>query len=388
MSRLRRPRNQAVLVFALFVAGCAALTRAHAPHQSFQTPSPSDIPDDGYKDYAGVIHVHTTYSHDAHGTFEDVVRVANAQRLSYVITTEHNNLRASQEGRQGWHGATLILIGVELSLPDGHYVALDVTEDIDRRNKTTQQVIDEVNAQGGFGFIAHPYFKKAPWKNWSVLGFTGIEAYNVSHDTLDENRLRLVLWTLTAPAEPLYFSLLDRPYDPLTKWDELIRRHGRVVGIGSTDAHEFHLMGLKFAPYEDMFQLVQTHVLVPAATLTPEGVYGALRRGHAYLSVELVGPASGFQFLAETDGRVAGIMGDEVALQPGLYLTVSLPSAGAMVLFRDGRPIASTIAQTWHVPVDTAGAYRLEASRHGKPWIISNPIYVRPPAQVVDSPQS
>jgi hypothetical protein len=385
----RRAHWTTLAALVLLAAGCAALTRARAPQQlPARAGSPPKTLEDGYTDHPGVIHVHTTYSHDAHGTFEDVVRVANAQRLHYVITTEHNNLRALREGRQGWHGATLVLIGMELSLKDGHYIAMSVTDEIDRRNKTSQQVIDEVTRQGGFGFIAHPYFKKAPWTDWSVMGFTGIEAYNVSHDTLDENRLRLALWTITAPAEPLYFSLLDRPYDPLAKWDELIRRHGRVAGIGSTDAHEFHVLGLKFAPYEDMFQLVQTHILSKAEPLTPEAVYAALRAGHAYLSVELVSPAIGFEFLAEHGGRVAGIMGDEVALAPGLQLTVSLPAPGALTLLKDGRPIASTIAQSWRVPVDTAGAYRVEASRHGKPWIISNPIYVRPSALVVDSPRS
>ena len=369
----------AALVPLLTLAGCAVLTRIPRLASPSAGQTPAQALDDGHEDRAGVIHIHTTYSHDAHGRFEDAVRIANAQGLDYLIFTEHNTLQPLREGRQGWHGAVLALIGMEVSTRGGHYLALNVTEEIDRHTLTTQEVIDEVNRQGGLGFIAHPYFKKGRWKDWTVTGFTGVEAYNVAHDTLDENRLRLVLWTLTAAAEPFYLSLLDRPYDPLATWDALISRHGRVVGIGSADAHEFHLAGVKFAPYEVMFQMARTHVLTPPGELTGEAVYAALRQGHAYLSIELAVPAKGFQFAATIDGKVAGIMGDEVALAPDLRLAASLPAPAQLALFKDGRRIASTTAAAWEVPVTQPGAYRLEAARHNKPWIFSNPIYVRTP---------
>ena len=357
------------------LAGCALLTHPRLPSQAHRALR---ISDGGFHDYAGVIHVHTTYSHDAHGTFEDVVRVANAQGLHYIITTEHNNLRALREGRQGRHGGVLILIGMEISTKSGHYLALNVTEEVDRLQMTAQEVIDEVNRQGGLGFIAHPYFKKARWSDWSVTGFTGIEGYNVAHDTLDENKGRLALWTFTAPIEPFFYSILDRPYDPLRTWDQLIARHGRVVGIGSSDAHEFHALGLKFAPYEIMFLMSRTHLLIPSATLTPELVYEALRAGHAYFSIELVAEAEGFMFEAKKDAGLVGIMGDEVSLAPDLRLAVSVPAAARLVLFKDGAPVAQATGQTWDVPVTEPGAYRVEASRQNKPWIFSNPIYVRP----------
>ncbi len=240
-SRLRRSICGLLVAVGCVLSGCSVLTRAEPPIASSRVKI-AGLLDDGYQDYVGVLHVHTTYSHDAHGRFEEVVRVANAQRLDYVILTEHNTLKPLRDGKQGWHGATLILVGEEISTPSGHYVALNVTEEVNRNKRTTQQIIDQVNRQGGFGFIAHPYFKKARWKDWTVTGFTGLEIYNVAHDTLDENRLRLALWTLTAPVEPFYLSIIDRPYDPLAKWDELIRQRGRIVGVGATDAHEFHLL--------------------------------------------------------------------------------------------------------------------------------------------------
>ena len=355
------------------------LTRPATPLHAPSSPSQrSPQPTGSYVDHPGVIHIHTTYSHDAHGKFEDVVRVANAQGLDYAIITDHNTLRGLRDGKQGWHGQVLVLIGMEISARAGHYLALNITQEIDRNKMTAQQIIDEVNRQGGLGFIAHPYFKQARWRDWTVTGFTGIEGYNVAHDSLDENKARLALWTLTAPVGPFYWSIIDRPYDPLSTWDELIRQRGAITGIGSTDAHEFHVAGLKFAPYEVMFQLIRTHLLTPPGELTPGTVYDALRQGHAYFSIELAVEARGFQWVAKEGDRVVGVMGDEIPFAPGLRLAATLPAPAQLALFKDGRQIAETTAQTWEVEATGPGAYRLEASRHDKPWIFSNPIYIRP----------
>ena len=389
MRRQRWPQLLCLLV-AGAAAGCTALmpTRRHA--LMMHGVRPQSILDDGYHDFVGVMHIHTRYSHDAHGTMPDVIRAANDQELDFAVVTEHNTLQPLRDGWQGRHGGTLLMVGTELSTRGGHYLALNVTEEIDYHHLSTQQVIDEVNRQGGLGFIAHPFFKKRRWTDMDVTGFTGLEAYNLAHDTLDENRLRLVLWTLTVPPDWFYLSLIDRPYDPLKLWETFIARDGRVVGIGSADAHEFHAVGLKFASYPIMFRLIRTHVLVaPAlaadagpgrlgAELAPSAFYDALRQGHAYLAIELLAEARGFTFFAERQGRVAGIMGDAVSWRPDLLLTAGLPFPAEMTLLRDGQAVARTTGTTWQVPAISPGVYRLEASRHNTPWIFSNPIYVRP----------
>lgn len=374
-----------LLAALLALTGCSAVTGTRRTvFTPTEGPAVPLVTDPGYKDYVGVIHIHTRYS-DGAGTYEDLARVANAQGLDYLIVTDHNTLQPLRDGKQGWHGTTLILVGMEISTRAGHYLAVNVSQDIDRSHLNAQEIINEVARQGGLGFIAHPYFKKRRWTDWTVKGFTGIEAYNVAHDTLDENKLRLALWTLTAPAEPFYLSLIDRPYDPLMKWDEMIAQHGRVVGIGSSDAHEFRVLGLKFAPYEIMFQLIRTHLLIPADTLTDQGLYDALRKGHAYLSIELLGEAKGFTFEADNGERTLGIMGDRVSLVPGLALTASAPTSSQFVLFKDGRPVASKTTQRWRVPIAASGVYRIEVSRNGKPWIFSNPMYVTPAEPSADT---
>ncbi len=380
-----RPSVRRILWLVLLapVTGCAILANPSKPTYRSPADRRETLPAGGYQDFTGVLHIHTRYS-DGAGTFEEIARIANAQGLDYLVVTDHNTLQPLRDGKQGWHGATLVLVGMEISTPGGHYLALNVTEELNRHKHTTQEIIDEVNRQGGLGFIAHPYFQKRRWTDWSVTGYTGVEAYNVAHDAIDENKMRIALWGLAAPATPFYFSMIDRPYDPLRTWDELIKRHGRVAGIGSSDAHEVRLFGVKFAPYEIMFQLSRTHVLVPSTTLTAEGVYDALQQGHAYFTMELEAEAKGFSFTAERGRERLGIMGDSMPLEPGMHLTVRLPQAGQIALFKDGRQAAAATTQEWDVPVTDSGVYRVEVTRHGRPWIFSNPIYVMPDQEPAD----
>ena len=160
-----------------------------------------------------------------------------------------------------------------------------------------------------------------------------------------------------------------------------------MVGIGATDAHEFHLWGLRFAPYDIMFQMVRTHLLVPSTPLTPARVYEALRQGHAYLEITLVADAQrGVSFFAHDNQHVLGVMGDEIHLRPNLHLTTILPRPAHLTLFKDGQTIATASEKIWDVTVNEPGAYRLEASLNDKPWIFSNPIYIRPPEPQTPEP--
>ena len=365
----------AVAVLLPLLLGAGTMTKIR-PRFPKKTDAPKELLDDGYHDFAGVIHIHTRYS-DGAGTFEDVARAANKNRLDYIIVTDHNTLRPLRDGKQGWYGTTLVLVGEEISTRAGHYLALNVTQEINR-DQPTQGVIDDVNRQGGLGFIAHPYFKKRRWTDWSVQGFTGMEIYNLVHDAFDENKFRLFLWGIMATSRELYMSLLTRPYDPLGTWDELLRRHPAVVGIGSADAHEVRAFGVKFAPYEILFHIVRTHVLTTDETLSAAAVYDALRRGHCYASIDLVTEAKGFTLMADDGAQVLGVMGDAVALAPDLELTAVLPDDAVMTLYKDGRAGGTQTGRLWRIPVTEPGVYRLEAFRNQKPWIFSNPIYVRP----------
>ena len=81
----------------LLSTGCAVLSPLKRPEAPGLQAASEHVPDDGYEDYAGVIHIHTKYS-DGAGTFEDIARVANAERLNYLIVTDHNTLQPLRDG--------------------------------------------------------------------------------------------------------------------------------------------------------------------------------------------------------------------------------------------------------------------------------------------------
>ena len=77
-------------------------------------------------------------------------------------------------------------------------------------------------------------------------------------------------------------------------------------------------------------------------------------------------------------------MGDEIGFVDGLRVMVSAPLMSRIVLYRDGTAIDEKSGLKIEFPINSKGAYRVEAyldslpaPATGKPWILSNPIYVK-----------
>ena len=86
-------------------------------------------------DYAGAIHFHSSFSFDGRSPLATILRAANKNGLAFLMLTDHDHLWDRDEGWERWHNNTLLIVGQEIS---------------------PQKYMDEVNAQGGFGLIAHP----------------------------------------------------------------------------------------------------------------------------------------------------------------------------------------------------------------------------------------
>ncbi len=359
-----------LLLFLL--SGCVFL-----PVESSQVPRPSSqaVPataPSGYREAVGVIHVHSTYS-DGQLPVERIARIADEQGLDFLILTDHNTLRGKREGKEGFHGKTLLLVGSEIS-SEGHYLALRVKEEVPQGQKF-QPTADAVAAQGGLGFIAHPLWRKKRWEHWELHGFTGMEIYNAAQDATEQNPLPLVFWTLLTGADVTVGRWLDRPARTLELWDRYLADRGPVVGIGAADAHGLKRFGLRLGPYETLFKLVRNHLLIPG-DLTEAAVYDALEKGRLFVAHDILGDARGFSFTAVAEGEVRGGMGEQVRWEPGLQLHVRLPNYGETSLLVDGRTAAKTQGQEAWFDVKGKGVYRVEVSRKGRPWIYSNPVYV------------
>ena len=349
-----------------------------------------------FNEYVGNVHLHTTCS-DGTATHEEIARIAQSARLDFVIPTDHNVLA---KGKGGWYERTLLLVGEEVHdtqrVPEvNHYLAFGIVKDVAPYAKDPQAVIDAVNAQGGFGFIAHPFEhgsslvkeEAIPWIDWTVTGYTGLEIWNYMSEFKAHlpNMLQAVLLA--------YFpqAAMRGPFpETLAQWDELLRA-GKVVAICGSDAHAttYRLGPLvrEVFSYKYLFRASNLHILTEEVfngqlDHDKEVVYKALKEGHCFTAYDLLGDTRGFRFTARS-GAAEAIMGDEITLQSQILFEVSSPQWAHIRLLRDGTIVAHTRGKKLHYIAREEGVYRVETYRRylfrERGWVFTNPIYVRAP---------
>jgi hypothetical protein len=161
--------------------------------------------------------------------------------------------------------------------------------------------------------------------------------------------------------------------------DEAMRVINAVLRPGILELTRGHQPGdvlarVDFDPYYRSFRNVSTHVL--AAELTESALRSALKAGRAYVSHDWLGDPTGFSF---SSGEA--FMGDEVKFAPGLVLEARAPLPCRLRLLSGGVEVAAKEARELRFEVTAPGVYRVEATLDVagdlRPWIYSNPIYVR-----------
>ena len=132
---------------------------------------------------------------------------------------------------------------------------------------------------------------------------------------------------------------------------------------------------------------MSTHVFAPE--LTETAIRTALREGHAYVSHDWMCDPSGFWFevipkgTAEPGQKVPsqGMIGDEVKFAPGQSLTARFPVSCRIRLLNSGKVVSERISDKLEQSINSPGVYRVEGwldvAGELRPWIYSNPIYVR-----------
>ncbi|MBI4639294.1 MAG: hypothetical protein HY731_01290 [Candidatus Tectomicrobia bacterium] len=374
-----------LLVLVLILPGCTSwseLSEIEKTINALQAKRKNAPSRHLYKDYKGVIHVHSEFSHDSRGTLREVIEAANTLNLDYLIMTDHSTpedrgRKAIDEGLRGWQGRTFFMVGSELRKGGSSILALGISNYIDR-TQSLDDIVREVGEQGGVAFIAHSERFKA-WESADL--FAGMEIYDLFDDLKDKKELRLLfdlLFSYLFYPKGVLTTILDRPQISLRRWDEVTKTM-RFVGIGGSDAHNrVKIFGKTLDPYERILHVVNTYIL--AEDLDEESIITALKEGHLYIAFDMLCDPQGFTFKLISDAGEA-VMGDEVLLSEGTEIVISTPVDGIIKLLKDGSVIQERKGTELLYEVREAGVYRTEVylDIHGKekPWILSNPIYVR-----------
>ncbi len=344
-------------------------------------------------EYLGSIHMHSTFS-DGTGDVPDIAKFADEVGLDFIMLTDHNTLRALDEGFEKWYGNTLLLVGVEINDKENknHYLAFGINEAFTTRTPALKYVA-KVKEEGGIGFLAHPHEKRThkehpayPWTEWNTEDFTGIEIWNHMSEWVEnlteDNKYRSFLHPLRTVTAP--------PKETLKVWDELnIKR--KVVGIGGIDAHahKYNLVGfleVEIFPYKVLFKSIRTHILVDEPIKKGKSqkdidtakwqVYNALRNARCFFANDYVAESKGFRFFAEHGGKKYQ-MGDTVPDSKNIKLKVFLPASEAEIkLIRNGHLIEHTKGIDAEFVIGKKGVYRVEVYKDNRAWIFSNHIRV------------
>jgi hypothetical protein len=327
-----------------------------------------------FTEYKGVVHVHSFLGGHSSGSFSDIITAAQANQLNFVIMTEHTekDFDTAAMTLQGVHGGVLFINGNETSAANGDRL-LTLPNDV--------------------AIVAYP----EEFKDWNTPGLDGVEIYNVFTNTRRANPLVAffdVLWSHRAYPDLLFALYYERPNEGLKKWDQgltgarLTATPGNDshanIGISLRDSSGKTLAGIQLDPYETSFRLVRFHVLTDAKALDAEQLLAAVKAGHCFIGFDLFGDTTGFTFEAES-GSERKMQGDEITLTADTRLRIHTPIAARLLLLKDGSVILNEPGiTTKEIAVTERGVYRVELYLPEveriigeKPWIISNPIYVR-----------
>ncbi|MSU59345.1 MAG: histidinol phosphatase [Pedosphaera sp.] len=415
-----------------------AMPRLRATHedvQKFRKLRATVPPLAGLHDYRCILHAHAEDSDHTGGTLPEMLAEAKKAGINAILLTDHfRPPRDFIDGRwRGLKDGVLFIPGSEIR---GCLLYPEASV-LDKMDKPFPELSKAVTAGDGMIFLSHVEERK----DHPLEGLTGLEIYNRHWDAKkDMGSLIALAMKLTDPKQlaeledalrlypdELFAFQCDYPQVYVDKWDAGTKTL-RLTGVAANDCHHNQVMVVKMVdeetvllgtnvdkdegmrkitagsrpgikemtkgrkpgdilarvdvdPYHRSFWNSSTHVLAPK--LDEPTLRTALKAGHAFVAHDWMCEATGFRLEAiATDGKSAGIFGDELKYSEGLKLRAQFPLACQARLLRNGVLMAESSGKDRaEFPVTESGVYRLEAwltlDGESRPWIFANPIYVR-----------
>jgi hypothetical protein len=379
-----------------------------------------------YQDVRTLLHVHSAFSHDSRGTIEEIVAAAKEAGVRVILFSEHpaSGYDYFLDGHRGLNDGVLLIPGAET----GGFLAFPRQSIQNLKTDSPQAFANLVRSSGGLVFLCHLEERV----DWDIANMNGTEIYNTHADVKDETRfvasLRspLVLLSLKRMVDQypqeVFGALLDYPADYLKRYDQLCQRAPHT-GIAGNDSHHNQgyrakitdggdvlvedvlatriaeldptlvpplklltagkkpgdlIFELDLDPYVRSFRHVSTHLLL--SEINEDHVRQALASGRAYVAFDWLADPTGFVYRADR-GALNWDVGSQVTFANDLYLRAEAPLEARFKLVRDGQIALEQDGTGFEFRVDKPGVYRVEVwltlAGEDRPWILTNPIYVR-----------
>jgi hypothetical protein len=399
------------------------LRAVHEAIESLKTQRREVNLSSGYDDVRALLHVHSAFSHDSRGTTDEIVAAANEVGVRVIMFCEHpaDGYDYFMDGHRGVRDGVLLIPGAETN----GYLAFPRQSIQNQKTETPQAFSDLVRSTGGQIFLCHLEERM----DWDIANMTGTEIYNTHADFKEEAR---VVAALRSPLtmfglmdavkqypQEVFGALLDYPADYLKRYDQLCQK-ARHTGVAGNDSHHNQayrariveggkedalgeelalldpeklapvklltagkkpgdmIFDLDLDPYARSFRHVSTHLLL--GEVNEAEVRLALNAGRAYVAFDWIADPTGFVYRADR-GAESWPIGSEVPFAAGVHLRAEALLEGRFKLVRNGEVVLETTGPVLDVPVEQPGIYRVEVSLNlageERPWILTNPIYVR-----------
>jgi hypothetical protein len=298
-----------------------------------------------------------------------LAEIAVAAQIDFIFLSDNAQKDSSDFGVGGFTNNVLFFPGASYKVGSegAEIVALNLQHPLDE----SKDLIGQIHDQHALALAANLARFSSP--DQYVLA-DAVEIYNVDRAWHSSSSFGLYLKAVFFGADH-FFASLDTLPDDVGIYDRISgARVALVAGVGA--APNLAVMGAHVGTFEQIFQIYTTHIIATERQADP--IVDALRHGHAYVTFDFLGYVPNFMFYAQVGDRKV-MMGDEIAMAPGLKLKVEMPGAAdKVVILGNGSEFASGTNVSTFEFAPTAGAvYRVEAYRGGHPWIYSNPIYVR-----------
>jgi acetyl esterase/lipase len=337
-----------------------------------------------YEDFRAVLHIHADDSDHTKGTRQEVLEAAKKTGVRVVMFTDHHGPLP-----ETWHGlrdGVLFIAGSE----DDDGVLRFPNFDSNRKPlpegelRFLSQIEDRYDA--------------------ATTGFTGMEICNRHTDAKIDTRFydylnnaadnpdtwRKVQENFKVYPDEFFAAGSDHRAEVFAKWDSETQKNP-FTGIAANDAHQNRVIGeTTFDPYDVSFRHLTTHIL--ARELTEPEIRQSLRDGHAYVSHDWLCDPTGFAFGAANNLGVYP-MGDTIPFLGTTRIAAVTPLPAKLKLIYNGKVVEETTGTNLNFAAKDPGAYRLEAwltvDGEDRPWIYSNPVYVKTPsAQAIRLPSA
>ncbi|HCP45665.1 MAG TPA: hypothetical protein DIU15_06470 [Deltaproteobacteria bacterium] len=344
------------------------------------TQGPPPLPDAtirGFRDYRGIVHLHSHHSHDAcdgnpqpggvpdEDCLQDLRDGLCSSRIDVAFLSDHpaHSQEASFEDLLLLRGEDDPILGSSgtavanrMQCADGHSVlvlpgvesdsmmVLGLQDHLSTGYGGDKAAYQAARDEGAVAWIAHTEERNVD--HLKTLGLHGVELYQL-HANLDpgirEEFLGLGGLDYLGELTPFFFPDEDVipphgdlaplgfivPNEPSIRAVEELGQVQRIGISGGTDAHQnvFNVEapdGERVDSYRRMMRWFTTRFRMQGP-LTPETTRAALREGSTWIAFDGFGSPLGFDFLARS-GDSTVEMGEEVRWSEDLGLEVTLPT--------------------------------------------------------------